>query len=204
MSVRRDCWDPRKNAQHVFSKTMLERVYENARIIPFLNCPLCGRSRPMFVKQRDKHHPQRRDVPVVPKVPGVHQPGVRRVALDDTLAQKMVRWNHFDPKKDELFVARVQMPRIKLEDIHDPEILRRISGSTKGRSYWCGGFQYFSGMTLSQISELLEGPESEHFQACASEWFSELDQEQVTAAMGVQMAAIADQLNRLQPAFEKL
>ena len=204
MPTRKDCWDPRKNTQHVFAKTMLERVYENARVIPYMNCPMCGRARPMFIKPPDELHPQRRDVPVVRKIPGVHQAGVRTVELDDRLPVKMVRWDHFDPKKDELFVARVQMPRIKLEDIKDKEILRRLASTTKDRTYWAGGFQYYSGMTLFQIEELLHGPESKYFQACAVEWFDDLSKSQVAKAMQIQIGSIKEQLDRLRPAFEKL
>lgn len=96
------------------------------------------------------------------------------------------------------------MPRIKLEDIKDKEILRRLASTTKNRTYWAGGFQYYSGMTLSQIGELLHGPESKYFQACAAEWFDDLSKSQVTKAMEIQVESIKQQLARLRPAFEEL
>lgn len=177
---------------------MLQEVYENAKLVPYMSCPLCGRNRSLFVNKRTA---------VVPKKLGVYDPTVRSHNLDTSLGVPMVRWDHFTPTVDELFEVRVAMPRIRLDDV--PSNLRQYCAPTllnkKGEKYWAGGWQYLAGMTIEEINHLLvAGSRAADIRACWNEWFYGLDQKLLQKAIRSQIIALQKQISILNKAFEAL
>lgn len=192
------CYDSKKAMQHQFALDMRDKVYDNAKLVPYMNCPLCGRNRPLYVKARTA---------VKPKKLGVYDPSVRTHALDTSLGIPMVRWDHYTPSIDELFEVRVAMPRIRLEDV--PTNLRQYCApalmNKKGEKYWAGGWRYLAGMTLEEINHLLTaGKRAEDIRICWNEWFHGLDQKQLQKAIKAQVVALSKQIKILNQAFESL
>lgn len=188
------CYDSRRRPQHEFSRRMLEEVYENARTVPYMNCPLCGRNRPLFIKSEFRTQQK-------PRVFGKYQPGVRAYQLGP---QSMVRWDHFSPDIDELLELRVAMPRIQLDDV--PKALRqyltKVKVNQRGGQYWAGGWQYFAGMTIDEIERFTtSGTRSSEIKKCVNQWFHDIEPGQLARALRTQMEAIQKQIDLLAKSF---